>query len=409
MLMNSLYLALRLSTTSNNRKSTPAIKVAVAAVTLSVAVMLAATAIVLGFKEEITRKVLGFNPHIVLRVNPALSNDQVLSSLSPSMQQVLDEAPYIRDYSLNGNIPGIFKTTEEFKGVYLRSLSSGYMRDFLGSQLVSGSVPDFAKNPEQVLISETAANQLQIQAGDTLPTYFISESVTVKPLKVAGIYNSHFSTNDDIYAFGSLPLIQEVGNLKPDEGTAINIYVDDFSRLNEYALDLRRRLDEAFAYGLIYKYYDIDTALESGANFFSWLSLLDTNVAVILALMTAVALITLISGMLILIVDKKRFIAIMKALGAPNAMIRKIFIWLTIRVAFTGLIIGNVLMLALLWVQEYYHVIPLKADSYYIDFVPVKISLWAVVFLNIGILVVTYAMLLLPSRFVSTIKGTPAE
>lgn len=407
--MNSLFLALRVSTSGYGKKSTPAIKVAVAAVALSVAVMLAAIAIVLGFKQEITRKVLGFNPHIVLKTNPSLSNDEYLVSLNSSLQKILDETPYIKNYTLSASAPAIFKTQSDFKGIYLRSATTDDMGLFLKSQIVEGSFPDFSKDSRQLLISQIAANQLNLHAGDTLPTYFITQDVRVEPLKISGIYNSHFSTYDDIYAFGDLPFIQEVGGIKGDEGTYINIYVDDFNKLTNYAADLRRRLDEALSSGLIYRYYDIETALSNGANFFSWLSLLDTNVVVILALMTAVALITLISGMMILIVDKRRFIAIMKALGASNRLIRKVFIWLTVRVAFTGLIIGNIVMLSLLFLQNHYHFIPLDADSYYIDFVPVKLSASGILLLNAAILAVTYLMLLLPSRFVGSIKGTTAE
>lgn len=407
--MNTLYMALRLSTSGEGKKSTPAIKVAIAAVTLSVAVMLAAIAIVLGFKDEITKKVIGFNPHIVLRTVPALSNDEYLVSLTPSMESLLDSVPYIQSYSLAASTPAIFKTTKDFKGVYLRSAAQDYMADFLKSQIIEGNYPDFEKNPEALLISNIAADQLMLKTGDTLPTYFLTDKVVVKPLQIKGIYNSHFTSYDDIYAFGSLPLIQEIGETAKDEGTNINIYVDDFRHVEEYAMDLRQRLNMAYATGKIYRYYEIDTALTNGANFFSWLSLLDTNVYVILSLMTAVALITLISGMMILIVDKKRFIAIMKALGASNKLIRKIFIWLTIRVAFTGLIIGNAIMITILVLQEKYHFIPLDPENYYIDFVPVKLNIPDILILNAAILAVTYFMLILPSRFVGSIKGSPSS
>ena len=398
-------MAIRVSTVGNGKKSTPAIKVAVAAVALSVAVMLAAIAIVLGFKEEITRKVIGFNPHILLKANPALSNDEYLVSLTPSLIDILDNTPYIDSYALSASTPAILKTDSDFKGVYLKSASEDYLRDFLSEQLIEGSIPDFNASPDAVVISSIAANQLRLHAGDTIPTFFITDRIDVKHLKVSGIYNSHFSSYDDIFVFGALPFIQNVGQIRNDEGTSLNIYIDDFDKLPDYAYDLRLRLDNAFANGLIYRYYDIETTLSSGANFFSWLALLDANVMVILILMTAVALITLISGIMILIVDKRHFIAVMKSLGASQAMIRKIFIWLTIRVAAIGLLIGNVVMLALLIIQEKYHFIPLDADSYYIDFVPVKISVWSVIILNVAILAVTYLMLLLPSRLVGSIKG----
>ena len=407
--MNTLQMALRVSTSADGKKSTPAIKVAVAAVALSVAVMLAAIAIVLGFKQEITNKVLGYNPPIVLRTNPGLSNDEYLVKLTPELTEILNDVPYITSYSLGGSAPAIFKTSDDFKGVYLRSGAPGELEEVLGSQLEEGTLPDFENDSNRLVISRIAADQLLLTEGDTLPTYFITESVRVEPLIVSGIYNTHFSTYDDIYAYGPLSLVQKIGNLPPEEGTSINIYIDDFGKVRDYAYDLRQRLDAAYSGALIDRYYDIETALSSGANFFSWLSLLDTNVYVILALMTAVALITLISGMMILIVDKKRFIAVMKALGASNSQIRSIFVWLTIRVAFTGLIIGNAVMLVFLYLQEVYHFLPLDADSYYIDFVPVRLSWQAILILNGAILLITYLMLLLPSRFVSSIKGTPSE
>lgn len=407
--MNTLYLALRVSTSGEGKKSTPAIKVAVAAVALSVAVMLAAIAIVLGFKKEITHKVVGFNPPIVLRTNPQISDGEYLVRLTPELKDIIEETPYVQSYTLSASMPAIFKTPTEFKGIYLRSSVKDPMQDFIASQLVSGEMPDFYKDRDRVVISKIAADQLELQTGDTLPTYFITDKVQVKPLVVSGIYNSHFTTYDDIFAFGSLPMIQELGDLETNLGTYLNIYVDDFSRLSQYAPDMRQRLDMAFNNGVVDRYYDVETALSNGANYFSWLHLLDTNVIVILALMTAVALITLISGMMILIVDKKRFIAVMKALGASNRLIRKIFVWLTLRVAFTGLIFGNAIMLTLFLLQKYYHFIHLDAESYYIDFVPVEISINSIVILNVAILIITYLMLLFPSRFVGSIKGTPAD
>ena len=406
--MNTLFLAMRLSASGDGKRSTPAIKVAVAAVALSVAVMLAAIAIVLGFKEEITRKVLGFNPHIVLRANTSAGQENVLVSLTPTLASMLDSIPYITDYALSGSIPAIFKTEDDFKGVYLKSGNDRRLMDFLATQLESGKIPDFARDSAAIVISDIAARQLNLHTGDTLPTYFITQDVKVRPLKIAGVYNSHFETYDDIFAFSPLKLVQEIGQISPTEGTYINIYVDDFDRVGEYAADLQRRLMQAYSSELIFRLYDVDTARNAGANYFSWLALLDTNVAVVLALMTAVALITLISGMMIIIVDKKRFIAIMKVLGTPNKILRRVFVRLTLKVALTGLVIGNVLMLALLFWQASQHVMPLDPDSYYIDFVPVKITWESVVTLNIGILAVTYFMLLLPSRFVSSISPSRA-
>lgn len=397
-----IFLARRLTLSSQGKKSSPAVKVAIIAVALSVAVMLAAISIVMGFKEEITKKVLGFNPHITLSTNQEITDDPLVS-LTPSMKSLLDSQPDIKEYTLSATAPAIFKTDNDFKGIYLKTADSQGTREFLSSQLVSGKIGEKLDTAD-VIISEAAARQLNLKAGDKLPTYFITDNVHVRPLTVKGIYNSHFDTYDDIFAYGTNDLIQDVGNIKSHEGTTINITIKDFNKINEVAASLQQQLNEAYKTGLVYKPYRVDTALRNGANYFSWLQLLDMNVVIVLILMTTVACITLISGILIIIVDKKRFIAIMKSLGASNKVMRKTFVWLTLRVALTGLIIGNVLMLALLFIQREYHVIPLKADSYYIDFVPVSISWVAFAILNASIFIITYLILVFPARFVGSVS-----
>lgn len=400
-----LFLAFRLSASSQGRKTTPAVKVAVAAVALSVGVMLAAIAIVLGFKEEITRKVLGFNPHIVLKTSYAEDDGySPILKLDPVLTSLLDSLPFIQSYSLGATSPAIFKTDNDFKGVYIKATDEGEMKRFLSSQFVAGRFPDLKSDTANIIISEIAARQLRLKAGDKLPVYFITDEVRIRPMNVAAIFNSHFDAYDDIYAFTSLGAIQEIGNLKSNEGTYLSIYVDDFNRIDEYAYELRYLLDNMFFQGRTDRMYEIETAKNSGANYFSWLQLLNMNVVVVLVLMTIVAAITLISGMMIIIVDKNRFISVMKSLGARNRMLRKTFVWLTLRVALTGLLIGNAIMIGLLYLQKYTHFIPLEAESYYIDFVPVEINWWYILILNAAILIVTYLLLTLPSRFVSTIS-----
>lgn len=399
----TIFLARRLTLSSNGKKSSPAVMVAIIAVALSVAVMLAAVSVVMGFKDEITKKVFGFNPHITISINQEVSPDDPLVTLTPSLASILDEVPEIDNYSLASTAPAIFKTDNDFKGVYLKTTDGGNISDFLRTQLVSGKIPE-KLDSTSLIISETAANQLNLKIGDKLPTYFITENVHVRPLEVKAIFNSHFDTYDDIYAYGSNALVQEVGGLKNNQGTVINVFLKDHNTIEQTAYDLQYILNDALGKGLIYKPLKVDTALRSGANYFSWLSLLDMNVVIVLVLMTVVASVTLISGILIIIVDKKRFIAVMKSLGATNKMMRSTFIWLTLRVSLTGMIIGNVLMLTLLFLQRDYHVIPLQPESYYINFVPVSISWIAFVILNAGVFLVTYLMLIFPARFVGSVS-----
>ncbi|MDE6683276.1 MAG: FtsX-like permease family protein, partial [Muribaculaceae bacterium] len=221
------------------------------------------------------------------------------------------------------------------------------------------------------------------------------------------IFNSHFDSSDDIYLYGNIALIQELGGIDRHQGTTIQIQTDNFDNLEDYTLRLQNRLMEALADGTVYKFYRADNALQQGAGYFRWLSLLDTNVIVVLVLMTFVACITLISGMLIIILDKKRFIGLLRSLGARRSKVRSVFVYMALRIAITGMIIGNGFMLILLYCQDRYHLLPLNAEAYYIDFVPVEFNWPLFGILNAGVALIIYLALILPSWFASGIS--PAE
>lgn len=405
----SLFLARRLSLSSGRRKSSPAIRVSVAAVALSVAVMLASLAVVIGFKREIKGKITGFNSHISLYDMPTESGGDNLVTLTPSLTAMLDEMPFVTDYSLEVSIPAILKTSSDFKGVYLRSLNGESTRRFILSNLEEGNMPDYSQpeSEKKIVISRRAAAQLGLKTGDKIDTYFISDDVRVRRLEIAGIYNSHFDSYDQVLIYGALPLIQGVAGISKSQGTSIQVQTDDFERVDEYADELQTVLAMGVADGRLFRYYRVDTARNQGAGYFHWLALLDTNVAVVLALMTIVAVATLISGMLILILDKKRFIGVTRAMGASVADVRRVFVYLALKVAMWGMLIGNVVMIALLYCQDRTHFLPLDPEAYYIDFVPVEINWTAIVIMNAVCLVVIYLSLILPSRFVARIS--PAE
>lgn len=404
-----LYIAKRLSLSAGGKRKAPAVTVAIVAVALSIAVMLASVAIVLGFKQEIRNKVVGFNGHITLYVAPTTPDDDNLVTMIPTLKEVLDNVPFITDYSIQAAIPAILKTNSDFKGVYLKGLSGKLTQSFIGSNLSEGNLVDFSdpENKNKVIISNTAARQLNLKCGDKIDTYFISDDVRVRRLEIVGVYNSHFDQYDNVMIYGSLPLVQQLGNIQENQGTYVQIMTDDFDRIADNTVKLQQILNEKVADGTLFRLYRIDNVLNQGMGFFNWLQLLDTNVVVVLVLMIIVGGITLVSGMLILIIDKKRFIGLMKAMGAPTGKVRKIFVYLAIRIALWGMLAGNVVMLSLIYVQDRTHFLPLDAESYYIDFVPVSISWGAIIALNLGVIAVMYLVLILPSRFVAGIS--PAE
>lgn len=405
----SLYLARRMSASSGNKRKSPAIKVAITAVALSVAVMLAAIAIVMGFRREIRDKVIGFNSHISVYSPAMTAGDDNLLTLTPSLTSLLDSIDFIRDYSLEASIPAILKTPDNFKGVYLRTLNGNGISNFIASNLVAGHIPDYSNDKESmdIVISEVAASQLGLKTGDRIDTFFISDDIRVRKLNVVGIFNTHFDTYDGIYIYGDLKLVQKLAGLSSNQGTSLSVNVNDFNHLNEDTELLHNILLKATASGRLYKYYQVDNVRHQGAAYFQWLDLLDTNVAVILTLMTFVAIMTLISGLLIIILDHKRFIGLIRALGAPVKKVRKIFVYLALKVGITGIAIGNILMLVFLWCQDRWHFLPLDPDSYYIDFVPVELNIGSVLLLNAGVIIIIWLALILPSMFVA--KISPAE
>ena len=404
-----LYLASKLSLGNGGRRMSPAVTVAIIAIALSVAVMIASIAIVMGFKNEIRNKVVGFNGHISLFRLPSSEYDTNLITITPFLQEVLDSYPFITEYNVQASIPAILKTSDDFKGVYLKGLSGNNSIEYLSQNLEEGEIPDYSDDEQKnrILISRIAANQLLLNVGDKIDTYFISDDVRVRRLEVAGIYNTHFDQYDDVLIFGSMPLVAQLGGISDDTGTYLTIQTDNFDNIEEYTYLLQDSFNKAIASGETEYFYRTDNVLSQGRGFFSWLSLLDTNVIVIIILMMVVGCVTLISGMLIIILERKRFIGLMRALGAPTGKIRNVFIYMAVRIAFLGIAIGDLVILVLLFLQQRYHFLTLDADSYYIDFVPVYLKGWTVIALNCGVLLVTYLVLVLPSRFVG--KISPAE
>ncbi|MDE6479330.1 MAG: FtsX-like permease family protein [Muribaculaceae bacterium] len=404
----ALYLGRRLALGSGGRKASPGVKVATAAIALSVAVMVASIAIVMGFKREITDKVLGFTSHIVMTVNADSEGDNIIT-MTPTLKKILDSQDCIRDYSLQISIPTILKTPNDFKGIFLKTLEDKATREFLRSNLISGRIPDYSQDSTrlEIVLSRMAASQLGLQQDDKVDCYFINDEVKVRRLKIAGIFDSHFDAYDDLMVYGSRGLAEAFTGLKPNQGSSILITTKDFNNLDEETAIIQNSLNEALADGLIYKSYYLENANIQGASYFHWLSMLDTNVIVVLTLMMIVGCVTLISGMLTIILDKKRFIGLVKALGAPNGKVRQVFIYLALRVAMIGMLVGNAMIFAVLILQDKYHMFKLDASSYYIDFVPVEMNWTAFIILNIGVLSVIYFTLIFPSRIIS--KIAPSE
>lgn len=398
-----LYIARRITAGDSSGHTSPAVKVAIASVALSIAVMLLAASIVGGFRREILQKVTGFNSHISLYTSAADGTGPV--ELTPPLDSIIASTPGVESRSLSASIPALLKTAGSFRGIYLRGISQNRDTAFLSSCLVSGRMP---RSNNETLISTLTAKHLGLNTGDSVNLYIVSENIRARKLLVSGLYNSHFENYDDYLAYSPLPLIQELGDLTPAQGSVIDINLKGgIKEIPETSALLIERLNNAIMQGQLNQVYHIDTALERGANYIAWLDMLDTNVWIILALMTLVALFTLISGILIIILEKVRFIGVMKAIGSSSGRLRHIFVLLAVRIAATGLIIGNIFALLIIGAQALWHFIPLNPEAYYLDYVPVSLNLLTWLGINLAFVVIIYTVLILPARLVSRIS--PSE
>lgn len=397
------YIASRLSLSTSGRKIAPSVLLAIAAVALSAIVMICSIAVTSGFKHEIKSRVSGFNSHVTLY---ASEDDNLPLEMTPTLRSLIAGKPYVTGYSLETTLPAVLKTTEQFSGIYLRGFNSEADSLFLTRSLVSGKLPSLT-GKGHIALSETTADALGLKVGDRVNAYFIIDNIRVRPLTVDAIYNTHFKTYDTGFAYASPETVAEIAGLHTDQGSAMRIMTVSADHAGEYAADLRQTLAQAYMEGKIFRNYSITDVTRTGAEYFGWLSLLDTNVAVIITLMTLVSAITLISAMLILIIERVRLIGIVRSLGLTKRRTRRLFVILALRVGVIGLAIGNAVAIGLLMAQDRWHFIHLDPNTYYIDFVPLSISPWAILALDAGIFAVCRVSLAIPSRVATRVS--PAD
>lgn len=403
-------IARRIALGADGGKSSPAVKVAVASVALSIAVMLLSVAIVFGFKREITRKIQGFNPHISIYSAAADDRGRPVIDVSEDLEELLDDEPYVIDWQPAVNTLALLKTKDNFKGLYLNGLAPGFDTGFLRDNLVEGKLPDFSdpgRSSRQMMLSRRVAGEMGLSAGDSINLYTLGAQTSVKRMQLTGIFDSHLDMFDNLIAFCSIDAARALSGIGEGEATRIDITTGGLTEVDDDAATLRSVLSEAAGNDGISPFLAVNTIHTQCGGLFGWLSLLDTNVWVILVLLTLVSSFTLISGMLIIILEKVRFIGVMKALGASSASVRHIFIWLAMRIGVLGMTIGTLLALAIIALQYFFHIVPLDPEAYYMDYAPVEFCWWAFAAVEIGFALVIYLVLAIPSRLVSHIS--PAE
>ena len=409
---HELYIARRMKLDSGQQKGSPSLTVALVGIVLAVVVMILSIAIVMGFKGEISGKIMHLDAH--LRVsNAALGIDENYATVNGrEVREAIAEdgtfSPRVESVSLIADKSAILKTDENFMGINFRGVDSGYDFRFLKSKLIEGDIPVVADtaSSNQIIISKTVADRLLLHAGDKVHTYFIDNNIKVRNLTVSGVFETDLEAFDNAYIMGGIGIIQGVNGWNGDTGTQVAINMKNTSDLDYDGYSLYSLLAESTVKRESKNLFIVTTTQQNNLPFFAWLQMLDMNVVIILTLMMVVAAFTLISAMLMIVLERIRVIGNFKALGANNGSTRRIFIYLTGKLIIKALIIGNIIGIGLCLLQKYGHIVRLDPSAYYMPYVPISLSIPALIALNLGIIAVSYITLLAASHIISTIKPT---
>lgn len=390
----------------NKSMSRPAVRIAIIGITLGLAVMLISISVIVGFKSEVRNQIIGFGSHIqIMSYNNYSSLQSEPITLTPQLDSLLKTTPNVTDIQHIATQPGIIHTEEAFQGILLKGVDSTYNWDFFSQNLIEGTtICDSIKNG--TVISSSIAHTMNLKIGDSYTVYFASNNgLRARKFTVAGIYKTTFADYDKLYILTDISHIQRLNQWNDNQFSTLEILVKDYSRLNQTSADLFNKI-------IIYSHntdilYRVETIETLTPQIFDWLAMLDMNAIVIIILMLAVSGFCVISGLLILILERSATIGLLKSLGANNWTIRKIFLTQSAYLISRGMIWGNVIGLAIIAIQYFTHAIPLDPTSYYVDHVPVQLSFPAWLLINIGLAVASILMLVGPSYFVTRIS--PAE
>ncbi|MBR6035814.1 MAG: ABC transporter permease [Bacteroidaceae bacterium] len=390
------------------RFSRPAIRIAMLGVAIGVAVMLVSLAVVLGFKHEVSSKVIGFGSHIQVlsltqnqnyEMMPVLTNDTLIRKVKKvqGIGRIQRFATKI----------GILKTEENFRGLTFKGVGEDYDLTFFQHCLIDGKMPKFSSKEatNEILLSQKVAGDLGVKTGDKIFAYFMGEeSMRARRFKVAGIFATNMNDYDKNYVITDIYTVRKLNNWDEEMSSGLEVTVDDFDRVDELTRKLQFIHQGTDRNGVTYGVYCIK---DIAAHTFAWLSVLDMNVVMILVLMILVSAFTVVSGLLIIMLERINMIGTLKVLGATNVSVRKIFIQFSIMLVGQGLLWGNVFGLLLCWIQQRFHLVSLDASIYYIDSVPIRFNWWLILAVNVATLLISTLVIWGSSHLISI--GKPSE
>lgn len=401
------FLARRIYADNDNQKkvSRPAVRIAIIGVAVGLAVMIVSVCVVLGFKHAIRDKVVGFGSHIqVAEFSMLQQGTDSPIEVDDSVMNVLQHIEGVKHVQRFAMKQGILKTDSDFLGVAFKGVGPEFDSTFIHQHLLEGVVPKFSdkSSGNKILVSKVMADKLKLTCGSRIFAYFIDDSgVRTRRFTIAGIYQTNLTQYDNVMCYVDLYTAVKLNDWQEDMASGAELQVDHFDKLDEVedrVVKLVNRTTDKYG-----NTYSSKTIKELSPQIFSWLDLLDLNVWIILIIMMAVAAVTMISGLLIIILERTQMIGLMKALGARNPMVRHTFMWFAAFIIGRGLLWGNMIALALVALQYFTGIVKLDPATYYVSSVPVEVNVLFVVLLNIGTLLISLLVLIGPSFLISHI------
>ena len=402
-----LYIAKRIYSDQGDKRkvSRPAIRIATIGVAIGLAVMIVTVSVVLGFKHTIRDKVVGFGSHIqVHNIMNYSGSDPHPISASDSLMKVVNKLPGVAKAERFSMTQGILKTDEDFLGIAIKGIAEDYDTTFLSQHLVAGNITSFSDKTSKykLLISKMIADKMRLKVGDKVFGYFIdNQDVRTRKFTISGIYQTNMTRFDETLCFTDLHTANKLNGWTDNQVTGIEVLVKDFEKVNETAdqfIDHINRTSDEEGNALT-----TETIYELYPQVFSWLELLDINVWIILALMVCVAGFTMISGLLIIILERTQMIGILKALGARNNTVRHTFLWFSVFIIGQGLFWGNIVGIGIVLLQQYTGFITLDPQTYYVSEAPMELNLPLIALINVATLLICVFVLIAPSYLISHI------
>ncbi|HBY52234.1 MAG TPA: ABC transporter permease [Marinilabiliales bacterium] len=405
-----LYIARRIFSAKENRNnlSHRIVNIALFGIVLGLIVLILSVAIVTGYKSEVGRKVIGFGSHLqIVNLDSNQSYETTPISQDQPFLNDLQKIEGIRHVQIFATKPGIIRTDDEIQAVVLKGIGPDFDWSFFEENKVEGSrfpVQDTIRS-NQVWVSKQMADMLKLKLGDDLIMYFIHGTEIIprqRKFQLTGIYKTSLDEFDRLFVLVDINHIRKLNNWKNDEVSGFEILVNNFKTLPVqekavHSLLLRNTVADG-------PVLQVESIREKYRHIFDWLGLLDMNVWVILTLMILVAGFNMVSSLLVVILERAQMIGILKAMGARNWSIRKVFLYFSVMLILKALALGNILGIGICLIQQYTHVLKLDPTTYYLEYIPINLTIWHLILLNLGTIFVTLLMLLLPSYFITKVS-----